>query len=337
MDKASASSYVYAKAGGMLARSFTGARTASLFEVKKLAELWTLVFGDDVPVVPEEMLAEKIERKAELTFVTDFKNLLDCYSKPEPVSLALLQYYDYCNLKDISHALQNGAKELPSIVDIGRFSMLDYSAWPSLPDITKGSPLAWYDKLPSRSEQKDFDLRLDTQYMLSLWDSVKKVPAGERKSISELVGEKLVLQNCIWALRLKVYYKMSEDEILKNLVFLSDKKDSSDPLAGEAVTILSFAVDTYSDWSKWKYAYLLNPHTEGEVWSVDPRWLQQSVMLDINKKALKHFHRNPFTADVLVSWFMIKQYELDCIRTAAEGLRLSVDEAHMKEFAGIER
>ncbi len=337
MDKASASSYVYAKAGGMLARSFAGPRAAALFEVKKLAELWTLVFGDDVPVVPEEMLAEKIERKAELTFVSDFANLLECYSKPEPVSLALLQYYDYCNLKDISHALQNGAKELPPIVDIGRFSMLNYSAWPSLADITKDSPLAWYNTVPSRSEQKTFDLKLDTQYMLSLWNAVSKVPSSERKSVSELVYQKLVLQNCIWALRLKVYYNMSDEEILENLVFLGKKKDSSDPLAGEAVSILSFAVDTWSDWSKWKYAYLLNPHTEGDIWSVDPRWLQQSVILDINKKALKHFHRNPFTADVLVSWFMIKQYELDCIRTAAEGLRLSVDEAHMKEFAGIER
>lgn len=337
MDKASASSYVYAKAGGMLARSFVGPRAAALFEVKKLAELWALVFGDDVPVVPEEMLAEKIERKAELTFVSDFTNLLECYSKPEPVSLALLQYYDYCNLKDISHAIQNGEKELPPVVDLGNFSMLDYSAWPSLADITKNSPLSWYDTVPSRSEQKAFDLKLDTQYMLSLWDALGKVPSSERKSVSELISQKLILQNCIWALRLKVYYKMSNEDILDNLVFLGKNKDSTDPLAGEAVSILSFAVDTYSDWSKWKYAYLLNPHTEGDIWSVDPRWLQQSVILDINKKALKHFHRNPFTADVLVSWFMIKQYELDCIRTAAEGLRLSVDETHMKEFAGIER
>ena len=337
MDKASASSYVYAKASGMLARSFTGQRAAALFEVKKLSELWTLVFSDDVPVIPEEMLAEKIERKAELTFVSDFKNLLECYSKPEPVSLALLQYYDYCNLKDISHALQNGEKELPPIVDIGSSSMLNYSAWPSLPKITENSPLAWYNEVPSRSTQKDTDLKLDTQYMLSLWKAVDKVPSAERKSVAELVYQKLILENCIWALRLKVYYNMSNEEILQNLVFLGDKKDETDPLAGEAVTVLSFAVDTYEDWSKWKYAYLLNPHTEGDIWSVDPRWLQQSVILDINKKAMKHFRRNPFTADVLVSWFMIKQYELDCIRTAAEGLRLSVDESHMKEFAGIER
>ena len=337
MDKASASSFVYAKASGMLARSFTGPRAASLFEVKKLSELWTLVFSDDVPVIPEEMLAEKIERKAELNFVSDFTNLLECYSKPEPVSLALLQSYDYSNLKDVSHALQNGDKELPPIVDIGGFSMLHYDEWPSLAKITENSPLAWYNEVPSRSTQKDTDLKLDTQYILSLWKSVDKVPVSERKSVAELVHEKLRLQNCIWALRLKVYYNMADDEILKNLVFLGDNKDATDPLAGEAVTVLSFATDTYSDWSGWKYAYLLNPHTEGEVWTVDPRWIEQSMILDINKKAMKHFRRNPFTADVLVSWFMIKQYELDCIRTAAEGLRLSVDESHMKEFAGIER
>lgn len=337
MDKASASSYVYAKASGMLAKSFTGQRAASLFEVKKLAELWTLVFGDEVPLVPEEMLAEEIERRAEQVFISDFRMLLECYSEPEPVSKALLQYYDYCNLKTISHAIQKGKKDLPRITDLGSFSMLNYAGWPSIAAITKNSPVSWYVHVPSRSEQKSSDLKLDTQYMLELWNSVEKVPASERDCVAELVREKLVLQNCIWALRLKVYYKLDDEEIIKNLVFLDEKKGAADKLAGEAVKILSWPVDSYDDWKKWKYASLLNPAVEGEVWTVDPRWLQQSATLEVNKKAMKHFHRNPFTADVLVSWFMIKQYELDCIRTAAEGLRLAVDESQMKEFAGIER
>ena len=49
MDTSSASSYVYAKASGILARSYTGGRAAKLFGVQKLAELWPLVFAEEVP------------------------------------------------------------------------------------------------------------------------------------------------------------------------------------------------------------------------------------------------------------------------------------------------
>ena len=80
---------------------------------------------------------------------------------------------------------------------------------------------------------------------------------------------------------------------------------------------------------------LLNPHEEGVVWKIDPRWVQQSAKTAFNAKALRQFRKHPFTANVLVTWFKIKQYELDCIRTAAEGLRLNVAQDKIQEFAGL--
>ena len=65
MDKSGAAAYVYAKASGILARSFVGNRTQKLFEAKSLSELWTLVFKTEVPLVPEVMLAKQIEVEAQ--------------------------------------------------------------------------------------------------------------------------------------------------------------------------------------------------------------------------------------------------------------------------------
>ena len=48
-----------------------------------------------------------------------------------------------------------------------------------------------------------------------------------------------------------------------------------------------------------------------------------------------NFHKNPMSVTSFVSWFKIKQNELDNIRTAAEGLRLDVDVEKVKEAAGI--
>ena len=101
--------------------------------------------------------------------------------------------------------------------------------------------------------------------------------------------------------------------------------DKNDRLAGEAVRILDRATDSWQEWEDWRYVQLLNSGEEGTVWQIDPRRLQQTSSVYLNKKALNMFHRYPFTATVLVTWFKIKEHELNCIRTAAEGMRLNTD------------
>ena len=324
MDSSSAAAYVYAKSCGMLAKSFIAERTDKLFAARSLSELWTLLFASEVPLVPEVLLAKQIEKKAEQTFISDFIVLLDAYDKPDPVSVQLLRFYDYNNIKDIALALCEGKTDLPDLSDIGAYSMLNYKLWPDIAAITKDSPVSWY-KTASRESQIESDMRLDIQYIHELWEAVHLLPKAERQPIEKLLGEYIVLQNCIWAIRLAVYYGMDKDEIISRLASEKDAADKDDRLAGEAVRILDKAVDTWQDWADWKYVQLINPGEEGAVWALDPRHIQQAASVYLNRRALNSFHRCPFTANVLVTWFKIKEYELNCIRTAAEGMRLNTE------------
>lgn len=337
MDKSGASAYVFAKASGMLARSFVGTRSAQLFEQKSLADLWSLVFNTEVPPLPEVLLAQELEHKAEKQFIEDYTMLLDCYSKPEPVAETLLRAYDYSNLKDISHALSDGKTELPHIADIGIHSQLHVDSWPDIAAITEGTPFSWYNKIPERSEQKDTDHRLDVQYTMALWHALDKVPVNERGPVRELIQYEIQMTNCLWALRLRVYYDMSNEDIIRNMVTLSDTPDENDQLAGEAIKMLSYPLDDYDSWKKWQFFDCLNPKDPADFWKADPRWVDRAARANLQKMAMKRFHRYPFTAYVLAAWFKIKQHELYCIRMASEGLRLAVDEEQLKEFAGIER
>ena len=70
MEYSGAASYVNAKAAGMLRKAFVGERASALFAVKTLPELWTLVFGTEVPLIPQTMLVEKLEEEAEDRFCT---------------------------------------------------------------------------------------------------------------------------------------------------------------------------------------------------------------------------------------------------------------------------
>lgn len=334
MDQSGASVYVYAKASGMLARSFTGAKVHELFEVRSLQDLWTLVFGKEVPLVPEVLLARQIEKEAEKRFIADYKMLVGCYDKPATVLLQLLRFYDYRNIKTIGAALCSGEKKLPDIANIGKLSCLDYSAWPNIQNITKNSSLSWYNSVPTWQTQKDFDRRLDIQYTKALWESVNSLPKAERQATADFIKQEIILQNCEWALRLRVYYNMSKEDIIPYLACANLPAHKKDVLAGHAIRILDFPLDDRSAWNSWKYSYLLNPEIESE-WKIDPRWFEQAVNLKLNKAAISKFHEQPFSALVLVSWFKIKQHELNMIRTAAEGLRLNVSNSELKEFVGV--
>ena len=65
LDRSAASSFVYAKASGLLSKSFVGDNAGKLFSVQSLRELYTLLFEGEVPSVPEVLLSKEIEEKAE--------------------------------------------------------------------------------------------------------------------------------------------------------------------------------------------------------------------------------------------------------------------------------
>lgn len=335
MDRSAAAAYVCAKAGGMLQKSFVGPRAAKLFSVHSLTELWSLLFSGEVPAVSEIMLADRIEQEAQGRFVAQYVKLIQNYSKPDDIFLTFLRSFEYENLKRIGAALATGRKEMPAVADIAPFAVIHYDRWPDIAAMTADTPFAWYDRVPSVSEQKDFDNRLDMQYMRELWTSANRLPGAERKPVVDFIAHEYAMQNVVWALRLKVYYTMSPEQILPLLAYADDRALPDDVLAGDAVAILNKDISNWEDWSGWKYAQLLNPHEEGTVWSVDPRWVELEARKRFNALMLRKFHAYPLSAMVLVSWFKIKQYEVSMIRTATESLRMNVENADAMKFAGL--
>jgi len=335
MDSSAASAFIYAKASGMLAKSFVGERASKLFSVKSLRELYSLLFSDEVPSIPEILLSKEIERKAENLFLEEFIDLIKIYSKPEKILLRLLSFYDYDNLKEIGAALSLGETEFPEISHIKSFSILNYKAWPNIQKITDGSEISWYNRIPLISEQQLFDSKLDSQYISELWKAAQELSGDDRYDVSKLIKSEISSRNILWVLRLKVYYKMKSSEIKEKLAYAEKSKSKNDELAKEALSILEKDVGNFDDWKDWKYKSYLNPNVDGSVWEADPVWIEKSFKREINKMALRSFHKNPMSVLSMVSWFKIKQNELDNIRTVSEGLRLDLGADKLMDTAGI--
>ena len=70
MDKSTAVCFGYAKAAGLLRKAFVKDRARLLFEQESLADLWTLLFKQPAPLVPETLLARQIEERAFSNFLS---------------------------------------------------------------------------------------------------------------------------------------------------------------------------------------------------------------------------------------------------------------------------
>ncbi|MBQ9207688.1 MAG: V-type ATPase subunit [Treponema sp.] len=284
LDTSAASSFVYAKASGLLAKSFTGENAIKLFSVQSLRELYTLLFDDEVPSVPEVLLSKEIEVKSEEKFLTQYKNLLDEFEQPSPILSEILSFYEY--------------------------------------------------EISEKSADSEENAKNDRERIMALWNSLSSLSGTDRENLEQLYKMEISFKNILWVLRLKVYYRFSPEEILEHLVYSENRKRKDDVLAREAVAIARKDISSYDDWKNWKYAEFLNPHEEGVIWEIDPCWIERSLKSYLAKAYKRFFHKDPMSVTSLVSWFRIKQYELDCIRAVAEGLRLGVEQERVMEVAG---
>lgn len=335
MDKTVAESYIYAKASGILGKSFIKDRATRLFEVKTLTELWTLVFGTIPPAVPEIMLAEQIEQEAFKKFLSQYVYFIERFDEPDSILVDQLAVYEAQNVKEVCSALCAGEQKCPELMELGKYSLLNYKAWPDIKAITAGTPYAWYDHVASIHEQQKLEFKIDLQVMHNLWTSIQKTKGEVHDSLQKLYEREYAVANIVWAIRLKINYKMDNDKIIENLLYVTDAPTAADPIAGPAIAVLNKEVDNYSAWENWKYSDLVNPHVAGDVWRIDPAWMERKNRIVINNMSLLLFHQYPMTTAALIGWFKIKMFELSCIRTAVESLRMDINSQDAMNAVGV--
>lgn len=335
MDKATSVSFCYSKAAGLLSKAFIKERAGLLFQQETLTDLWNLLFKETVPLVPEVMLAEQIEKKAFSNFINQYLYLLGQFDNPSPVLLDKLKEFEVENLKVIVDALAENEQSIPELIDLKKFSKLNTKAWPNIAKITEKTNYSWIKSVPDIHHQQEVEFMLDMQLLKETWAALEKLHGEEKIAHQKLFLNEYKIKNIIWALRLKLFYEMPDEEIVEHLFFVTDKPNNKDPLANPALKVLKFDLEKYSDWENWEFKEFLNPHEPGEVWRVDPSWIERRYMAHQAVVADHIFHQNPMEEVALAAWFEIKSYELTCIRTAVESLRLHISSDEAMEAVGV--
>lgn len=335
MDNSAAKSFIYAKASGLIGKSFTGKRAALLFNVKTMGELWTLIFGTQPPLLPEVLLARQIEADSFRQLINQYVYFLNQFDKRQKILELPLRVFDADNLKTAAAALCSGEKECPLLYDLGEFSRFNFAAWPDIAKITEGTEFSWYNQVADIHEQQKNDYRIDIQLVKYFWRQLHTLSGDDFDILINLFKTEYTFKNIVWALRLKINYQMSKEEIIQNLIYVTDAPSKDDPVARPAIAILDKELDVWEQWEDWQYAALLNPHTPGEIWNVDPSWIEEKGRIKFTKMARLAFHQNPMSVSSIIGWFKVKSFELNCIRTAVESLRLGIPGQEAMNTVGI--
>src|SRR5690606_20536112 len=90
---------------------------------------------------------------------------------------------------------------------------------PAAVELLKGTP---YESAMSfamkrfSAEQNLFpiEVALDLDYWRRLWAEAKKLSGLDREAATKIVGSLLDMNNLMWAIRYKVYHKLSEEELI---------------------------------------------------------------------------------------------------------------------------
>jgi vacuolar-type H+-ATPase subunit C/Vma6 len=335
--------YAFAKACGIIGKSFVGKRIPRLRSVGRLTELDRLVFPQSSRDLPERELLRDLERRIIDRSVNQITLIVESFAKPPELLVRLIKAYEYGDVKNALAGIIEKKFNKPEFTKLGPFGTVNFDAYPNLNDMLRGTEFAFLlDVVPPNEEDQEegflhlLQMELDLRYYAHLWNSLFSLAPLDRKFIEKILSEEIALRNAAWSLRLRTYYGMDPHKTEQFLIpiGIGRRYDPEAPggknpprgktLADDARSSLSMALDHRPDWQKWKRAEFLNPEIGDVHWRVDPRYFQNAASEYLYRLARRSFYRTPFTIDSIACFIKLKQFEEDLLTSVAEGLGLGL-------------
>ena len=331
LPNSSERAFAYAKACGIIRKSFVGKRIAELTKPGSLNELDKLIFPDAVSLLPGKELLVDLERRIIRRTTQHILAIVNSFSRPPQLLIRQLFSYEYADLKNCLHFISLGRETPPAINDIGRFKTVRFEDYPNLEKMLAGTEYEFIlakDIDNIKSPDYNFSLleaELDYNYYIFLAKSLKHLSVSDRSAAEKIISEEISLRNCIWALRLRIYYKKSPKETADYLMNIKMKVNHKmKDLSSEARQMLGFPVDVYSAWKGWRWEKLINSEYDGEIWTADPRFFQNAAANYLYRLSLRFLRHSPFSLSSIFCYIKLKQFEEDILTSMTEGLGLSM-------------
>jgi vacuolar-type H+-ATPase subunit C/Vma6 len=339
--------YVYAKACGILSKSFVGKRLYSLTRLHTLSEFDRTVFPDSHRELPGNELLADLERRIEARAVSQILSIIKHYRKPPRLLVLQLRAYEYGSLKTCLHYITSGGKKKPQLCDIGKYGTINFGAFPDLQAMLKDSGLNYLlsgDRKIQNLNGEDLtalEIDLDRHYYNEIIKSLNTLSDEDSQIARVILAEEISLRNCVWAFRLRRYFNKNSLQTAKYLLKIKMKADPDEKkitlgqtsdfskkeiaLESEAAQSLEKPLDSRAPWHGWRWEKFLNPEKTEDNWIVDPRFFQNASSQYLYRLAQRCIHHMPMAISTAFCFIKLKQYEESILTSIAEGLGLGMD------------
>ena len=263
-----------------------------------------------------------------------------------PLVKQLYRYYEISNLKAVLRALvtvstwntEGGLWERvndvlfplgPNTV-LPAQAMVESGSVASAVDLLRGTPyeetLSFAMKRYS-SEQNLFpiEVALDLSFWRRLWSEAQRLTGQDREHSVRIIGSLLDMNNLLWAIRYKVYHKLSEEEIINYTLPFGYRVKDSDIRAiaagADAASIINRIFPGIPDVS----TLLENPQTGLPRLEV---LLKQRVM----QQCLAAFVGNPFHIGLPLGFLILHDFEVQDLVVLIEAKSSGLPEEEYRPF-----
>ena len=320
--------FAYAKAMGIIRKTFIGNRISELTKAHSIIDLDRLLFPTRTYGLQEhdsfqdrDLLLE-LERRITKRTIHNILSVMNSFSRPPQILVQQLRSYEYADLKTCFNYLSAGKTSPPLITNIGLFRTVHFDAYPDIKKMISGTE---FEFLLEKNIDEFSEAELDLLYYQHLLKTLKRLSVFDRTNIGKIIAEEISLRNCAVAIRMRTYFNKSPDEILSHLLKLEMAVDNiTVDLSAEARKILEIPLDSYEDWNGWRWKKLINPDYDGKEWKMDPRHFQNAASHYIYRMTYRYFRRTPLSICSAFCYIKINQFEQDLLISIAEGFGLGM-------------
>jgi vacuolar-type H+-ATPase subunit C/Vma6 len=331
MSRTSHYAFILAKVYGILARSYVGKNYRDVLRLKKISELYDLLFPGERGEEPEHAITEELEARIVRAGVDSMTYVLDLLGDPAEILLHILRKLEYQSLKTVLRAMVHGKSEEARIWDLGKYASVVLEAGKDNTKAIAKSSYAWVLPLLETTPLVEIENRLDRQYYFRLLQLAKALPSKDRTGVQRLVSLQITLANVIWALRLRFFFGMEGEKARALLI-----PGMVDEQRKAVARVFDIPADAVEEWRKWKFGWLLEDQLGESFQSPDPVRAEQKAAQRLYVRAHQLFHQNPFTLSPLVAYFTLKDYEAALLKTAVEAIALAVPEQDVLAIVGAQ-
>ncbi len=209
-------------------------------------------------------------------------------------------------------------------------AMIESGSVPAAVDLLRGTP---YEEAVSFAmkrysvEQNLFpqEVALDLSYWRRLWSEAEKLTGQDRQYGVKIIGSLLDMNNLIWAIRYRVYYKLSEEEIINYTLPFGYRVHDSDIRAIVAGADIALIITRIYPGISEVNALLEEPQAGL------PK-LEFQLKRQVMQQCLSAFVGSPFHIGIPLAFLVMSDFEVQDLIVLIEAKSLNMPDDEYRPF-----